>query len=84
MNRIKYRACILVVLVIAIAFGIWYYVNGAGEEQEPFAGATLVWMEEGSRLEISREKQEMQAVQAVVRLDETLSEKKERQARASL
>ena len=74
MNRIKYRACLLVVLVIAIAFGIWYYV----------AGATLVWMEEGSRLEISREKQEMQAVQAVVRLDETLSEKKERQARASL
>lgn len=42
MNRIKYRACILIVLVIAIALGIWYFASGSKEEQDPFAGATLV------------------------------------------
>lgn len=42
MNRIKYRACLIIVLVIAVAFGILYYVYGGEEEQEPFAGGTLV------------------------------------------
>lgn len=42
MNRTKYRACILVALVAAIALGIWFYVTGDEKTQEPFAGAVLV------------------------------------------
>ena len=48
MNRTKYRACLIVVLVIAVVFGVLYYVYGGEEAQEPFAGATLVLREEGT------------------------------------
>jgi len=60
MNRIKYRICILIVLVIAVAFGIWFYTNNAAKEKEPFAGATFVQAEEAGT----------KAIQAVVRLEE--------------
>jgi len=42
MNHIKYRACILILLAAALAFGIWFLASDPAEEQEPFAGATLV------------------------------------------
>lgn len=48
MNHIKYRACLIAVLVAAVVVGILYYLYG-GEEADPFSGATLVKVEEQQR-----------------------------------
>ena len=41
MNHTKYRVCLLVLLVAAVAAGILLYVYG-GEKEEPYMGGTLV------------------------------------------
>ncbi len=41
MNHTKYRVCLIVLLVAAVAAGILFYVYGQ-EKEEPYQGGTLV------------------------------------------
>ncbi len=41
MNHTKYRVCLIVLLVAAVAAGILFYVYGQ-EKEEPYLGGTLV------------------------------------------
>lgn len=45
MNRAKYRAWLISLLLVAVAFGIIYYVY-AGSQEKTFKDGTLVWQTE--------------------------------------
>ncbi|MCI8852613.1 MAG: hypothetical protein HFI31_10405 [Lachnospiraceae bacterium] len=42
MNRMKYRVCLVVLVLAAAVFGVLYYVFGE-KEQESYEGGTFVW-----------------------------------------
>lgn len=50
MNRMKYRVCLIVLILAATVFGVLYYVLGEGE-QDTYEGGTFVWKETDSRPE---------------------------------
>lgn len=45
MKHIKYRVCLIVLVLAAVAFGVLFYVCG-NEEDNPYAGGTLVELTE--------------------------------------
>lgn len=47
MNRAKYRAWLISILLVAVAFGIIYYVY-TGNQEKTFKDGTLVWQTEES------------------------------------
>ncbi len=42
MNRAKYRAWLISIVLAAVAFGIFYYVY-TGNQEKTFKDGTLVW-----------------------------------------
>lgn len=41
MNHTKYRVCLIILVLVAVAFGVLFYVYGK-EEDAPYRGGTLV------------------------------------------
>lgn len=44
MNRMKYRVCLIVLILAATVFGVLYYVLGE-REQDTYEGGTFVWQD---------------------------------------
>lgn len=45
MNRVKYRVCLISIVLAAAAFGIFYYMY-MGNQEQTFTDGTFVWRQE--------------------------------------